>query len=162
MKVVVAFMLLAGAVAAALVPASAAPSDAHAVFRRHCSQCSQEDFCEFAYPGTPAGSVACVTYRSASHLYRRYAGSFTQCTGGSDCCSGLITNKPNRESAAACAASCTAESGCKYFSFLEDNGNPANNQCALYSSCDSFNAPSGPIVAYAMDQNACPTTVGCG
>ncbi|KAI9024265.1 hypothetical protein DFJ74DRAFT_720310 [Hyaloraphidium curvatum] len=56
--------------AALFAGASAAP-----LFARSCAECSFEAFCEFAYPGAPQGSVACVS-EAADNLhaiYRRYA-----------------------------------------------------------------------------------------
>ncbi|KAI9022634.1 hypothetical protein DFJ74DRAFT_100837 [Hyaloraphidium curvatum] len=71
-----ALFLLAAVAAAAAPHASAAPAANNAVvYRRSCSECSDDvgTFCEFNYPGAPENSVACVSYSAGPReLYRRY------------------------------------------------------------------------------------------
>ncbi|KAI9011563.1 hypothetical protein DFJ74DRAFT_758587 [Hyaloraphidium curvatum] len=52
--------------------ALAAPAERGAVFARSCSECPAYHFCEFAYPGAPADSIACVPTARRHELYRRY------------------------------------------------------------------------------------------
>ncbi|KAI9010104.1 hypothetical protein DFJ74DRAFT_737437 [Hyaloraphidium curvatum] len=73
----VLFLLTAAAFSGAL----ARPTESQQVgpsvkFAPSCADCDAEkEFCEYAYPGAPADSVACVALHSARELYRRYAPS---------------------------------------------------------------------------------------
>ncbi|KAI9006518.1 hypothetical protein DFJ74DRAFT_393783 [Hyaloraphidium curvatum] len=162
MKVVAFYMLLSAVAAAVLTSASAAPSAAHAVFLRSCSDCGPEEFCEFAYPGAPAGSVACLKYRSTVHLYRHYDDAFAQCGTGSGCCGTFLSNE-DPSNLDACTAACRDNAGCAYFTY-DTTSSP--KVCSLYSGCAKFAAASGtePVYTepvYARGANACPTAAGC-
>ncbi|KAI9032390.1 hypothetical protein DFJ74DRAFT_764081 [Hyaloraphidium curvatum] len=64
--------LIIAILAAAAASAAAAP--AGTVFRRACADCPESTYCEYGFPGTPDGAVACTAAATgeARSLYRRY------------------------------------------------------------------------------------------
>ncbi|KAI9012193.1 hypothetical protein DFJ74DRAFT_733918 [Hyaloraphidium curvatum] len=84
----------------------------HVLFRRLCSQCPEDYYCEFGFQGTPPGQLACVGYSKgragAEHLYRR-TGSATA-TASETGCTGPAAIAPTL-SVVGFAASATASFG---------------------------------------------------
>ncbi|KAI9002457.1 hypothetical protein DFJ74DRAFT_695741 [Hyaloraphidium curvatum] len=62
-----ALFLLLALLALLLLPAAPALASPvplerqpHAVFKRTCYECAASEYCEYGYPGSPPGRVACV------------------------------------------------------------------------------------------------------
>ncbi|KAI9030638.1 hypothetical protein DFJ74DRAFT_657204 [Hyaloraphidium curvatum] len=145
--------LLPIAVAAVLLlvaGAAASPAPAVApVFRRSCSECEQAYFCEFAFPGAPAGHVACVRYGSSKHLYRRYGPVYTTCA--TRMCPGVaqpgINFTPD-----SCAAQCASQLPIMPYATLLT---VAPNTCTCALACPV--APPNPDnTVLVVGGGACP------
>ncbi|KAI9028803.1 hypothetical protein DFJ74DRAFT_660132 [Hyaloraphidium curvatum] len=66
--------------------ASPLPGQTQVDFAEACGACDPSAYCEFAFPGTPRGRVACVRYQGEpkATLYRRYS---TSTSAGTVVCS---------------------------------------------------------------------------
>ncbi|KAI9029162.1 hypothetical protein DFJ74DRAFT_702985 [Hyaloraphidium curvatum] len=149
---------LAGAallVAALASSASAAPQGAQVLFARSCGDCAQDAFCEFAYPGTPEGHVACVGAPADLHsLYRRYEEpAFTLCGTNQYCCTPRWDGHQTAD-LDACKALCEADSNCQHFSFDSTRARNCFTNAGVCTTWDSFIGFSH----YAKKGNPCPTT----
>ncbi|KAI9024868.1 hypothetical protein DFJ74DRAFT_57638 [Hyaloraphidium curvatum] len=67
-----ATLALVGAAVARPLKGSDANAPVSIVFRRSCADCNPEHFCDFAYPGAPLNTVACVGALDTRALYKRY------------------------------------------------------------------------------------------
>ncbi|KAI9029472.1 hypothetical protein DFJ74DRAFT_488604 [Hyaloraphidium curvatum] len=146
------------AAALALVPHSdAAPATATTVlFKRSCGDCDAAAYCEFGYPGTPAGSIACVSYSKGSRsLLRRYdANGEYGCLDGGTCgCGTAYLSSSTTIDSGACEALCDANNNCANFSW-----NSGNGSCKLYagSECTKWSPETGAYLWYQKDRGACP------
>ncbi|KAI9031964.1 hypothetical protein DFJ74DRAFT_763741 [Hyaloraphidium curvatum] len=136
-----ALLLLVAGAAAGPVAGGAA------LFRRSCADCSDAEFCEFAYPGTPADHVACVAHSSARSLYRRYAAGPTTCPGRG-CTAGTGQSFAfNVATPAACLALCTGS--CTVADWEPEE------ICIKYASCTTWVASGGSVV-YVKAPSTCP------
>ncbi|KAI9004544.1 hypothetical protein DFJ74DRAFT_774472 [Hyaloraphidium curvatum] len=149
MRIALAFLYLGLAAAALAGAADAAPQVVSAaapgnvgVFRRSCADCDQASYCEYAYPGAPAGSVACVAYPQGDRrgLYRRYFAD--QCTLSSNdvVCSdelydGMTTGTASPEE---CLRYCETQAGGNYIARHKTSG-----ACTCWSTCSGYDAAAG-------------------
>ncbi|KAI8999922.1 hypothetical protein DFJ74DRAFT_672656 [Hyaloraphidium curvatum] len=149
MRTLPCLLIAALAVAAPLITASPTPG---AVFKRSCTDCDSKSFCEFAYPGTPEGQVACVseTVSRSAGLYRRYAPVWEECGTGDNVCSadGLVY-AGTKNSAALCQAACDANVQCTGFVW---SGNTLD--CMLQSAIRSHVNTTGNMHTWSK--------AGCG
>ncbi|KAI9021348.1 hypothetical protein DFJ74DRAFT_768965 [Hyaloraphidium curvatum] len=152
-------LLIAAALAVA-APLTAASPTPGAVFKRSCSDCDTNSFCEFGYPGTPEGSVACVaeTVSRSAGLYRRYAPVWEECGTGDGICSGtVLVGAGQVASFALCQAACDANAQCVAFLWY---GPPLTTDCMLYSSIVSHSSGDVPVGSRTGSKVGCGTTLG--
>ncbi|KAI9004932.1 hypothetical protein DFJ74DRAFT_692071 [Hyaloraphidium curvatum] len=104
-------LLLAMLAGAASSPAPRAGQGA--VFRRTCADCDVDRFCEYGFPGTPRGHVACVDsdIELYAKLYRRY--DAPRCGPGQlDCTTYCVANSSiDANDCGTCGNNCTAIGG---------------------------------------------------
>ncbi|KAI9009061.1 hypothetical protein DFJ74DRAFT_686729 [Hyaloraphidium curvatum] len=120
-------------------------------FVEACGGCKPEEYCEAAYPGAPEGSLACVSYPTARHLYRRY--TYSACKTDTYCSGGDPADPPNDPSAntlAKCRTACAASTSCLIYSW------DSSGSCDFYTTCIGYSpGDAGSEIGVRSDQT-CP------